>query len=81
MWGAYGALPRPALALLRKGLAPAAAHFPTPLGFVRALIAFGVSASLLLDCFSYAYIVLVKWLVVPGSCQHLQHVNTTSVKT
>ena len=48
---AYGTLPRPALALLRKGLAPAAAHLPTPLGFVRALVActLGVSATLLLD--------------------------------
>ena len=81
MWRAYGALPRPALALLRKGLAPAAAHFPTPLGFVRALIActLGVSASLLLDCFLYADVGLVKWRAVPGRCHHPHPLVTKSL--
>ena len=74
---AYGALPRPALALLRKGLAPAAAHFPTPLGFVRALVACTLACTTVgLFC---VYVELVKWRVVPGSCEHPQRVNTTSL--
>ena len=37
LWRANAALPRAPRALLREGLAPAAAHLPAPLGLVRAL--------------------------------------------
>ena len=44
---ADAALPRAPRALLREGLAPAAAHLPAPLGLVRALTAFAPAVSAL----------------------------------